>query len=158
MKPGAGRQEGSPDREVLAGSVERVTFHNPENGFCVLRTGARGHRELVTVVGHAATVAAGEWITASGEWVNDRTHGQQFKARFIRTAEPSSVEGHREVPRLGHDPGHRPGLRGKILNVASASADKLRGNKEPDDLVQVLGCGTGARFGRRRSATSPFSS
>ena len=35
----------------------------------------------------------GEWITASGEWVNDRTHGQQFRARFIRTAAPSSVEG-----------------------------------------------------------------
>ena len=37
-------------------------------------------------------------------------------------------------------------LRGKILNVASASADKLRGNKELDDLVQALGCGTAARF------------
>ena len=60
MTPAAGRQEGSPDREVLAGSVERVTFHKPENGFCVLRTRARGHRELVAVVGHAATVAAGE--------------------------------------------------------------------------------------------------
>ncbi len=93
MRPAAGRQEGSPDREVLAGPVERVTFHNPENGFCVLRVKARGHRDLVTVVGHAAAVSAGEWITASGEWVNDRTHGQQFRARFIRTAAPSSVEG-----------------------------------------------------------------
>ena len=37
-------------------------------------------------------------------------------------------------------------LRGKILNVASASADKLRGNKELDDLVQALGCSTAARF------------
>ena len=93
MNPGAGRQPGPSDGEVLAGSVERVTFHNPENGFCVLRTRARGHRDLVTVVGHAAMVAPGEWITASGEWINDRTHGQQFKARFIRTAEPSSTEG-----------------------------------------------------------------
>ena len=40
--------------EVLAGLVERVTFHNPENGFCVLRVKARGHRDLVTTVGHAA--------------------------------------------------------------------------------------------------------
>jgi exodeoxyribonuclease V alpha subunit len=30
---------------------------------------------LVTTVGHAATISAGEWVTASGEWVNDRTHG-----------------------------------------------------------------------------------
>ena len=59
--------------EVLAGLVERVTYHNVENGFCVLRAKARGHRDVVTIVAHAAIIAAGEWITASGEWVNDRT-------------------------------------------------------------------------------------
>jgi exodeoxyribonuclease V alpha subunit len=48
-----------PAREILAGLVERVTFHNEENGFCVLRVKARGHRDLVTLVGHAATIAAG---------------------------------------------------------------------------------------------------
>ena len=61
------------------GLVERVTYHNEENGFCVLRAKARGHRDLVTVVGHAASIAAGEWITAAGEWVNDRNHGQHFQ-------------------------------------------------------------------------------
>ena len=52
-------------REVLAGLVERVTFHSGENGFCVLRLKARGHRDLITVIGHAAVIAAGEWVTAS---------------------------------------------------------------------------------------------
>src|ERR1700723_2402849 len=80
-------------QEALAGLVERVTYHNAENGFCVLRAKARGHREVVTVVGYAATIAAGEWITASGEWVNDRTHGQQFKARFLRASPPTSADG-----------------------------------------------------------------
>ena len=84
------QQPGSSPREVLAGLVERVTYHNPENGFCVLRIKARGHRELVTAVGHAATVSAGEWITASGEWVNDRTHGQQFRSRFMRSSAPTT--------------------------------------------------------------------
>jgi len=79
--------------EVLAGLVERVTFCNPENGFCVLRVKARGHRDLVTVVGHAATISAGEWITASGIWFNDRNHGLQFQARFLKTAAPSTVDG-----------------------------------------------------------------
>ncbi len=36
-------------------------------------------------------------------------------------------------------------IRGKILNVASASADKIRGNQEIADLIQALGCGTGDR-------------
>ena len=79
--------------EVLAGLVERVTYHNAENGFCVLRARARSHRDVVTVVGHAAAISAGEWIMASGQWVNDRTHGQQFKARFLRTSAPTSADG-----------------------------------------------------------------
>jgi topoisomerase-4 subunit B len=37
-------------------------------------------------------------------------------------------------------------LRGKILNVASATAGKLQQNQELTDLVQALGCGTGAKF------------
>ena len=83
----------SSEREVLAGAVERVTFHSEESGFCVLRVKARGHRELVTVVGHAAAVSAGEWITASGEWVNDRTYGPQFRSHFLKATAPTSTEG-----------------------------------------------------------------
>ena len=80
-------------QEALAGLVERVTYHNAENGFCVLRLRARGHRDLVTLVGHAAVVSAGEWINATGEWTNDRTHGQQFRAKFLKTAAPTSIDG-----------------------------------------------------------------
>ncbi len=54
-------------QDVLAGIVERVTFHNDENDFCVLRVKARGHRDLITVVEHSAAIAAGECITATGE-------------------------------------------------------------------------------------------
>ena len=60
--------------EVLAGLVERVTFHNQDTGFCVLRLKARGHRDLVTTIGHAAMISAGEWVTASGEWVLSLIH------------------------------------------------------------------------------------
>jgi topoisomerase IV subunit B len=41
-------------------------------------------------------------------------------------------------------------LRGKILNVASASADKLRQNQELRDLIEALGCGVGDRFDRMK--------
>jgi topoisomerase-4 subunit B len=37
-------------------------------------------------------------------------------------------------------------LRGKILNVASASSEKLRENQEVQDLIQALGCGTGSHY------------
>ena len=41
-------------------------------------------------------------------------------------------------------------LRGKILNVASASTEKLRQNQELKDLIEALGCGVGERFDRAR--------
>jgi topoisomerase-4 subunit B len=37
-------------------------------------------------------------------------------------------------------------LRGKILNVASATAEKMRANQEISDLIQALGCGSGERY------------
>src|SRR6202163_2726943 len=79
--------------EVLAGLVERDTFHNEENGFCVLRVKARGQRDLITVLCQAAMIAAGEFVQASGTWVNDRTHGVQFKASFLKAAAPTTTEG-----------------------------------------------------------------
>ena len=121
-------------QEVLAGLVERVTYHNVENGFCVLRAKARGHRDIVTVVGHAATIAAGEWITASGEWVNDRTHGQQFKARFLRTSPPTSADGIEKYLSSGMIRGIGPAYAKKLLrafgekvfDVIEATPDRLR--------------------------------
>ena len=104
-------------QEALAGLVDRVTYHNAENGFCVLRARARGHREVVTVVGHAATIAAGEWITASGEWVNDRTHGQQFKARFLRTSPPTSADGIEKYLSSGMIRGIGPAYARKLLRA-----------------------------------------
>ena len=61
--------------QALAGLVERVTYHNEETGFSVLRVAVRGHRDVATIVGHAAAIAAGEWITASGEWVTITPEG-----------------------------------------------------------------------------------
>ncbi len=50
--------------ESLSGLIERVTFFNEENGFGVLKVKAKGHRDLVTVVGSLPSVGAGEWLTA----------------------------------------------------------------------------------------------
>ncbi|HYU10965.1 MAG TPA: helix-hairpin-helix domain-containing protein, partial [Stellaceae bacterium] len=82
-------QAGEPD-EVLAGLVERVVFHNPDSGFCVLRVGARGRREPVTIVGFAPQISAGEFVQASGNWAQDRTHGVQFRASFLKATAPTS--------------------------------------------------------------------
>jgi exodeoxyribonuclease V alpha subunit len=77
----------------LSGLVERVTFHNPETGFAVLRVAVKGRREPLTVVGVVASVNTGEWITAQGTWMRDREHGLQLKADSIACSAPNSREG-----------------------------------------------------------------
>jgi exodeoxyribonuclease V alpha subunit len=127
-------------REVLAGLVERVTYQNADNGFCVIRVKAQGHRELVTVVGHAAVISAGEWITGSGDWVNDRTHGQQFKARFLRTSTPTSVEGIEKYLASGMIRGIGPVYAKKLLRAFGETVFDVI-EAQPDRLREVDGIG-----------------
>ena len=136
MKP----QPEPSSREVLAGLVERVTYHNEGNGYCVLRIKARGHRELVTVVGHAALISAGEWITASGEWVNDRTHGQQYRAKFLKTSEPTSLDGIEKYLGSGMIRGIGPAYAKKLVRAFGEKVfDTIEA--EPERMREVTGIG-----------------
>src|SRR5208337_285404 len=130
----------SSTQEVLAGLVERVTFHNAENGFCVLRAKARGHRDLVTVVGYAAIILAGERITASGEWINDRAHGQQFRARFLKTSAPSSIDGIEKYLGSGMIRGIGPVYAKKMVKAFGERVFDVI-EAEPDRLREVTGIG-----------------
>jgi len=85
--------QNSAPKEALAGTVERVTFHNAENGFCVLKVQVRGKRDLTVVVGYSPIIGAGEWIAATGAWVSDRVHGLQFKADVLKATPPTGAEG-----------------------------------------------------------------
>ena len=85
-------QPASP-ADGLSGLVERVTFHNEDTGFAVLKVKVKGRRDLVPVVGVVAAVSAGEWITAEGHWERNRDHGMQLRATSIRCQAPTSIEG-----------------------------------------------------------------
>ena len=126
--------------EVLAGLVERVTFHSEESGFCVLRVKARGHRDLVTTVGHAAMISAGEWVTASGVWVNDRTHGLQFKAQFLRTSAPSSLDGIEKYLGSGMIKGIGPVYAKRLVRAFGKDVFDII-EASPERLREVTGIG-----------------
>jgi ATP-dependent exoDNAse (exonuclease V) alpha subunit len=145
------KSEATPsDREVLTGLVERVTYQNAESGYCVLRIKARGHRELITLVGHAAAISAGEWATATGNWVNDRTHGQQFKARFLKTSAPTSAEGIEKYLASGMIRGIGPVYAKKLLRAFGEKVFDII-EAEPDRLRDVDGIGP-VRAGRITAA------
>jgi exodeoxyribonuclease V alpha subunit len=126
--------------EVLAGLVERVTFHNEENGFCVLQVKTRGQRDLVTVLGHAAMISAGEFVQASGAWINDRTHGVQFRASFLKATAPTTVEGTEKYLGSGMIRGIGPVYARKLVRAfGEAVFDVIA--QEPSRLREVTGIG-----------------
>ncbi len=131
---------------MLAGSIERVTFHNADNGFCVLRIKARGHRDLVTVVGHAAEIGAGEWVTVSGQWVNSREHGQQFKASFLRASAPTTSEGIEKYLGSGMIRGIGPIYASKLVATFGDQVFEVI-EQAPERLREVPGIGK-VRAGR----------
>ena len=126
--------------EVLAGLVDRVTFHNSETGFCVLRVKARGQRELLTVIGHAAMISAGEFVQASGSWINDRTHGAQFRAAFLKATAPTTIEGIEKYLGSGMIRGIGPVYAKKLVRAFGEVVFEVIA-QEPGRLSEVSGIG-----------------
>jgi exodeoxyribonuclease V alpha subunit len=128
--------------EMLAGPVERVTFHNADNGFCVLQVKVQGREELVPVIGHCASVNPGEYIEAHGHWWNDREHGLQFKAKILRTIHPTTLEGIEKYLGSGLIKGIGPHFAAKLVKTfAEQVFDVIE--QEPNRLLSVEGIGKG---------------
>lgn len=117
-----------------------MTFHNADNGFCVLRVKVRGRRDLVTVVGHAALVSAGEAVQATGAWVNDREHGLQFRADFLKASAPTTLEGIEKYLASGMIKGVGPVYARKLVAAFGEGVfDVIEG--APERLREVAGVG-----------------
>jgi exodeoxyribonuclease V alpha subunit len=126
--------------EEISGVIERVTFHNEESGFCVLRIKTKGHREETTVVGSLPSVTAGEWLVAEGCWVRDREHGLQFKASTMKTVPPTTAEGVERYLGSGLVKGIGPILAKKLVGRFGAEVLVVI-EKHPAELQTVDGIG-----------------
>src|SRR5215469_7174916 len=100
----------------------------------------RGGRSSVTILGHAATVSAGEFVQASGSWINDRTHGVQFRASFLKATPPTTTEGIEKYLGSGMIRGIGPIYARKLVRAFSdAVFDVIE--QEPGRLREVTGIG-----------------
>jgi exodeoxyribonuclease V alpha subunit len=126
--------------EKLQGSVERVTFHSESSGFCVLRVKVKGQRELITVIGSAASVTAGEYIECAGFWVNDRQHGQQFKTISIKIVPPTTLEGIEKYLGSGMIKGIGPHFARKLVKAFGADVFDVI-ECTPERLLTLTGIG-----------------
>ena len=126
--------------EAISGLVERVTYHNSENGWSVLRVNVKGHKDLVTIVGNLSMISAGEYIQASGGWIHDRQHGNQFKAEFLKATPPTSLEGIEKYLGSGMIKGIGPVYAKKLVTEFGEKVfDIIEAN--PKRLREVTGIG-----------------
>ena len=79
--------------EQLSGTIERVTFHNDQNGYTVLKLRVSGHSEPVTVTGNFSSVSPGESVRLTGLWTSHPQFGDQFKASEYEITRPATIAG-----------------------------------------------------------------
>ena len=130
----------SPALDQISGLVERVTFHNADSGFCVLRLQVKGERDLVTLVGHAPTVTPGEYASASGSWVTDREHGRQFRAVVVRIAPPNTLSGIERYLGSGMVKGIGPVYASRLVGAFGVGVFEVI-EQSPARLREIAGIG-----------------
>jgi exodeoxyribonuclease V alpha subunit len=136
--------------DSLSGSVERITFYNPENGYTVLRLRpeVRGRQRLpglsaeglVTVVGNLPELSPGEHLRLQGRWDTHPRHGQQFKAEVCEQVLPSTVAGIESYLGSGMVKGIGPKLAGRIVARFREATFEVIEN-HPERLLEVSGIG-----------------
>ncbi len=100
----------------------------------------KGRRDLVTVVGSTTSVTPGEHVEATGTWVVDRQHGQQFKADAMKTTHPASAEGIEKYLASGAIRSIGPKLAANIVALYKERTLEIF-DKAPHMLIHIRGIG-----------------
>lgn len=138
---GSGSQSASGgERKAISGVVERVVFHNPENGFAVLSVRLRGGYQPGTVVGRLLAVSQGDTIRASGSWRRDPKHGIQFRAEQLAVSPPDSLDGIRRYLGSGKVKGVGPKMAKRLVKAFGKDVFDVIGS-DPERLKDVPGIG-----------------
>jgi exodeoxyribonuclease V alpha subunit len=139
--------------DSLSGSVERITFYNPENGYTVLRLrpdarpghhfthrSALNSEGLATVVGNLPEVSPGEHLSLQGQWDNHPKHGPQFKAEVCEQTLPATLAGIEGYLGSGMIKGIGPRLAERIVaKFKEETFDVIE--QRPERLLEVPGIG-----------------
>ncbi|MSP53398.1 MAG: ATP-dependent RecD-like DNA helicase [Gammaproteobacteria bacterium] len=123
--------------EQLTGTVKNVTFHNKENGFCVLRI-ERANEEFTTVIASIEQINIGAEIECQGQWVLDKNHGRQFAASDIKILPPSSLAAIEKYLGSGLLKGVGPHFAKKLVTAFGKDVFAILDN-EPARFMQLEG-------------------
>lgn len=125
----------------IEGVIEKITFHNFENGFSVLKVHAKEQRDWITVVGYASSVAVGESIVATGEWTKNKDYGEQFAASSIQVSAPNTLEEVEKYLKSGAIKGIGEHFAAKLVKAFGEGIFKVI-DQSPEKLLEIENIGT----------------
>lgn len=136
--------------EVLRGLVDRVVFHNEDNGYCILKVMPEGKHDAASLIGKAPRVVAGEEFEARGVWEPNRDFGPQFKADELKLRRPDSLNGIERYLGSGLIDGIGPAYAKRIVEKFGPKVFDIIEN-ESKKLEDVEGVGKKRRIEIRES-------
>ncbi len=78
--------------EIRRAVVKTVTFHNPDNGYSVLKLAHGSGLQMFTAVGNFPRLSPGETLDITGEWIRDEKYGEQFRTDAYKLILPTGRE------------------------------------------------------------------
>lgn len=138
-------QDPAPQEEMdaqveLVGTLERVVFHNEENGYTVFRLKVQGNRDQVTVVGHMVEPQAGVALSLKGDWTENPRFGRQFQMSSFDQVLPATLEGIRHYLSSGLIKGVGEKMAGRIVETFGTGTFNVL-DDEPERMLEVEGVG-----------------
>ena len=126
--------------EDLDGSLERVIFHNPDNGYTVLRLNVKGKPDPVTVVGAMHEPQPGIALKVSGRWTSHARFGEQFQMERYEVVLPATEAGIRHYLASGLIKGVREAMAKRIVDMFGEDTFRVL-EEDPEQLLKVSGIG-----------------
>ncbi|HZO88622.1 MAG TPA: AAA family ATPase [Chthonomonadaceae bacterium] len=126
--------------ESLTGILERITFHNEENGYTVARLAVEGARDLVTIIGNFSNPIVGECLFCEGRWVTHRAFGRQFAVERHSTSKPATAFAIEKYLGSGLIKGIGPVMAKRMVDLFGLDTLDII-EQEPRKLLRVEGIG-----------------
>lgn len=127
-------------KDTLTGYVERVSFHNEENGFTILQLKCPKMADCITVVGTIPSVKQGETLNCEGFWKQHPVYGRQFEISSCQVAAPSDLIGIKKYLCSGLIKGIGHVYAERITNKFGIETLEVI-DKHPERLKEVDGLG-----------------
>ena len=83
--------EGGPPLDALEGVIERITFHNEDNGYTVARLLPPNSRDVITILGNFTNPVVGESLLCHGTWINHAQWGKQMQVARYEVVRPATA-------------------------------------------------------------------